>query len=71
MPEKRITMIRTLDGFESEPFVSYVKTPEEEEADRHRLYPTQDIACYLQYPCSYCERKFYRMNPIRGKNMFP
>jgi hypothetical protein len=31
MTEKRITRIRTLDGFESEPFVSYIKTAEEEE----------------------------------------
>jgi hypothetical protein len=47
------------------------KTPEEKEEERARLYPTEDIAFYLQYPCSYCQDKFFLVHPIRGKNMNP
>jgi hypothetical protein len=47
------------------------RTPEEIEEERARLYPTEDIASYLQYPCSYCQDEYYLIHPDRGKNMNP
>jgi hypothetical protein len=72
MTEKRITRIRTLDGFDNEPFVSYVKRLEEEEAELERLYPHPNKATYLKYKCHYCDgNKFYLFSPVRSKNMNP
>jgi hypothetical protein len=28
------------------------------------IYPSPNIACYLRYPCAYCERKFIMVSPI-------
>ena len=29
-----------------------------------REYPSPNIACYLRYPCAYCERMFFMVSPI-------
>jgi len=29
-----------------------------------REYPSPNIACYLRYPCAYCQRKFFMVSPI-------
>jgi hypothetical protein len=47
-----------------------IRRPEEIEEERARLYPTEDIASYLQYPCSYCQDKFYRYIPPRQEYEF-
>jgi hypothetical protein len=49
--------IDTMDGvieYEDESPPSPRRTPKEIEEERARLYPTEDIASYLQYPCEYC-----------------
>jgi hypothetical protein len=66
--------IDTMDGpieWEDDIPPSPRRTPEEMEKERARLYPTEDIAFYLQYPCEYCQDKFFLVHPIRGKNMNP
>jgi hypothetical protein len=66
--------INTMDGVievEDDIPPSPRRTPEELEEERAILYPLEDIAYYLQYPCSYCQSMFFLIHPIRGKNMNP
>jgi hypothetical protein len=48
-----------------------IPSEEEEEAERHRLYPDISRASYLQYPCYYCGTELYLINPYRSPNMNP
>jgi hypothetical protein len=66
--------ISTLDDIKGKPSFTHIKTPEEieaEEAERQRLYPSEDKASYLLYTCNLCMEKFYPIHPVRGKNMDP
>jgi hypothetical protein len=66
--------IDTMDGvieYEDESPPSPRRTPEEMEEERARLYPIEDIASCLEYPCGYCQDKFYPIHPLRGKIMNP
>jgi hypothetical protein len=74
MTSKYIHRIDTLDGpitYESDTPPLPHKTPEDLEAERVRLYPSEEFASYLLYVCSYCLDKFYLIHPDRGENMNP
>lgn len=71
---KYIHTIDTMDGpieYEADPPPSPRRTPEEIEEERARLYPTEEIASYLRYTCSYSLDKYYPIHPDRGKSMNP
>ena len=60
MTKKCKHRIDTMDGpieYEDDIPPSPRRTPEEEEEERARLYPTEDIAFYLQYPCEVLSRQ--------------
>jgi hypothetical protein len=66
--------IDTLDGpieYEDESPPLPRRTPEEIEEERVRLYPSEEIASYLLYTCSYCQDQYYPIHPDRGENMNP
>jgi hypothetical protein len=74
MIKKREFRIYTLDDIKGPISFDYTKTPEEleaEEAELKRRYHTEDICQYLQFSCSYCGDPFFRMHPVRGRNMNP
>jgi hypothetical protein len=74
MSKKYIHRIDTMDGvieYESDTPQPPHKTPEDLEAERVRLYPSEEIACYLLYECGYCLDEYYPVHPNRGENMNP
>jgi len=66
--------INTMDGvieYEDDIPPTIRRTPEGLEEERVRLYPSEDIASYLRYTCSYCQNEYYPIHPDRGENMNP
>lgn len=63
--------IRSIDGeFFGETEVD-IKSEEENEAERRRLYPDTSKTSYLEYTCHYCGVEFYLINHVRSPNMNP
>jgi hypothetical protein len=38
--------------------------PDTNSPEAKGIYPSPNIACYLRYPCTHCERKFFIVSPI-------